>query len=164
MQVITIPNFWEHQHYHTKRGEKPPWIKLKTDIIYNEKIQQLKDNERWIFVALMCLAARHGNEIPADFSYIARNCSEKKGGIAETIIRLKDLKLIAIKRIARSKQNTITDKIREDKIREEESSSFKKRYYKGQEMRVKGVKLFVIPKDGGPWLEFTGQEKDIEYK
>jgi len=44
-------------------------------------------------------------------------------------------------------------------------SSFKKKpYFKGDEMRKKGSHWFVLPKDGGAWLEFAGEEKDIVWK
>jgi hypothetical protein len=63
-----------------------------------------------------------------------------------------------------------SDKSRVDKIRKEESvSSFKtskkrKPFYKNDEMRQVKGKWFVLPKDGGEWLEFAGQQKDIEWK
>jgi len=51
-------------------------------------------------------------------------------------------------------------KLREDKKRRDVSSS-KKMYYDGLEVRKAQNKLWVIPKDGGKWLEFAGNEKDI---
>ena len=49
--------------------------------------------------------------------------------------------------------------------REEKDSSFKKKpYYKGEEMRLKGDKWWVIPSEGGQWLEFMGKKEDIKYK
>ena len=115
MQIITIPNLEIYQHY--KKDRKPIWIKLYVEILYDQKIQLLKDNERWIYVSLLLLASRHNNEIPADFDYIARNCSQKKRGIAGTILKLRDLKLITIKRIAKCYQNAFLEESREDKIR-----------------------------------------------
>jgi len=43
-------------------------------------------------------------------------------------------------------------------------SSFKKPYFRGQEMRKKQNKWWVLPSDGSDWLEFVGTEKDIEWK
>jgi hypothetical protein len=40
-----------------------------------------------------------------------------------------------------------------------------KPFYRGQEMREKPKgKWWVLPNDGSAWLEFAGQEKDIEFK
>ena len=51
------------------------------------------------------------------------------------------------------------------KERKEETSSFKKKpYFRGDEMRKAQNKWWVLPKDGSAWLEFAGQESDIEYK
>ena len=49
-------------------------------------------------------------------------------------------------------------------IRENGSSSKKKPYYDGCEMRSSKGKRWVIPKDGSPWLEFAGSDKDIIWK
>lgn len=67
------------------------------------------------------------------------------------------------------------DKVREDKIRLDEPSSFKKEekvgtkaFYRltGEEMRkTKDGKWWVIPKEGGDWLEFVGSFKsDVIFK
>ncbi|MFC1630249.1 hypothetical protein ACFL06_01805 [Patescibacteria group bacterium] len=53
--------------------------------------------------------------------------------------------------------NTITDK-------QYISSSKKRPYYKGGEMRFKGGKWYVIPMCGGSWLEFAGKKSEIEWK
>lgn len=64
------------------------------------------------------------------------------------------------------------DKIRLDKNKEDTSLSLKsgekmgKAFYKptGEEMRFSKGKWWVIPKDGGEWLEFAGSiKKDIEW-
>ena len=39
-----------------------------------------------------------------------------------------------------------------------------KPYYKGEEMRWSRNKWWVIPKEGGSWLEFAGQENEIEWR
>jgi hypothetical protein len=41
---------------------------------------------------------------------------------------------------------------------------YKKPYFKGNEMRKAQGKWWIIPKEGGQWLEFAGSEKDIIYK
>jgi len=49
-----------------------------------------------------------------------------------------------------------------------ESSSFKKKlkpYFRGEEMRRdQRGKWWVIPKEGGSWLEFAGEESEIEWQ
>lgn len=50
--------------------------------------------------------------------------------------------------------------------KEKNGSSYKKKkpYYKGDEMRFSKDKWWVLPLDGGKWLEFAGKEEEIEYK
>ena len=43
------------------------------------------------------------------------------------------------------------------------NSSFKKPYYYKEEMRKSQGKWWVLPTDGGDWLEFAGSEKDITW-
>ena len=44
-------------------------------------------------------------------------------------------------------------------------SSKKKPYFWGQEMRKdRREKWWVVPGDGGPWLEFAGSESEIEWR
>ena len=51
-------------------------------------------------------------------------------------------------------------------LNKKNTSSFKKPkpYYRGEEMRWYQNKWWVVPKDGGPWLEFVDLEKKIEWK
>ena len=44
------------------------------------------------------------------------------------------------------------------------SSSKKKPYFRGMEMRESKGKVWCLPIDGSPWLEFVGDKKDIIYK
>jgi len=57
-------------------------------------------------------------------------------------------------------------KDKKEKEKEKEVSSLKKGkpFYDDQEMRLKNGKYFVIPKEGGSWLEFVGEEKEIEWR
>ena len=69
-----------------------------------------------------------------------------------------------VQRLSRqSPDNVGKEEKRTDKKRRDVSSS-KKMYYDGLEVRKAQNKLWVIPKDGGEWLEFAGNEKDIIYK
>jgi len=42
-------------------------------------------------------------------------------------------------------------------------SKKKKPYYRGEEMRKKDGKWWVIPKEGGPWCEFADKESTIDW-
>jgi hypothetical protein len=63
------------------------------------------------------------------------------------------------------------EEIRIDKIRTEEKPSFFKKgkrwgekpFYNGQEMRWSKEKWWVIPNDGGDWLEYADKESKIEW-
>lgn len=67
-------------------------------------------------------------------------------------------------------ENTSKNTNREISLQESKSkicgfpSSKKKPYFRGEEMRRSQNKWWVIPKDGGRWLEFTGSEKEIEWR
>jgi len=47
---------------------------------------------------------------------------------------------------------------------EEQSSKKRKPYFQGLEMRKAQNRWWVLPTDGSDWLEFAGQEKEIEWK
>jgi len=65
-----------------------------------------------------------------------------------------------------SRRETLTQTNRNKTIRKKtNSSSFKKKpYYRGDEMRKSQGKWWVLPSDGGDWLEFNAPEKDITWK
>ena len=74
------------------------------------------------------------------------------------------------------KQQSITDNTTKNNSEENYSNKEKikmykkgkkfgeKPYYRGDEMRWFKEKWWVIPKDGGDWLEFAGKEEDIKWK
>jgi len=49
-------------------------------------------------------------------------------------------------------------------IKKNASFKEKKPFYEGQEMRLSKGKWWVIPKEGGSWLEFADTENKIEWK
>lgn len=102
MKVITVPNLGKYQHY--KNRKKMPWIKWHKECLRDYKFCQLRNCERWIFVGLVILAMENDNEIPADFHYIATKISYSFTGFNKIMLKLLDLKLIAIKRIAKRYQ------------------------------------------------------------
>jgi hypothetical protein len=68
---IAITSWEKYQHY---KKRNPPWIKLHSDILQSRMWVMMKDTERLLAVALMVLAARHHNAIPADTDYIKKVC------------------------------------------------------------------------------------------
>ena len=48
--------------------------------------------------------------------------------------------------------------------KEEETSSSKKPFFRGQEMRKAQGRWWILPPDGGEWLEFNASEKEIEWR
>jgi hypothetical protein len=116
MKVITIPNLNKYQHYHKER-ENNPWIKWHKKCLRDEKFLKLNNSERWVFIGLILLAVEKNNQIPAEFPIISHLISNPVRGFNKAMIKLLDLKLIAIKRVARRYQNDSTDKSRVDKIR-----------------------------------------------
>ena len=100
MKVITIPKLKDYQHYGEDRTNNP-WIKWHKKCLRDPEFRQLTNAERWIFIGLILLAVENDNEIPADFHDIALIISHSPAKFSEAIVKLVDLKLIAIKRIAR---------------------------------------------------------------
>lgn len=73
--------------------------------------------------------------------------------------------------ITRSAPGVSSDDDKEEPYKEEpleeEGSSFKKNkkpFFRGKEMRKAQGRWWVLPGDGGEWLEFGGKEKDINWK
>jgi len=132
MKVITIPTLDKYQHY--KDRPTNPWIKWHKACLRDHKFCQLTNGERWIFIGLVILATENNNEIPADFYYISRKISFSSRGLSKTMLKLTDLKLIAIKRVARRYQDADLDKIREDKNKIREDNSLNKLYKDAKEV------------------------------
>jgi len=129
MKVITIPNLSNYQHYGKDR-ETNPWIKWHKKCLRDYKFRQLTNSERWIFIGLILLARENNNEIPADLRDIGLIISHSLTGFNRAVLKLMDLKLIAIKRVARRYQNGALDKIRIDKNRLEKNTVFLNSSYK----------------------------------
>lgn len=69
MQYLRVKNWHEFQHY-GKRN--PPWIKLHNEILHSRTWVTLDDASKALVIAIMLLASRFNNEIPADPAYIQR--------------------------------------------------------------------------------------------
>lgn len=70
-KVAVIKNWSTYQHYSDRN---PPWIKLHNNILTSKTWVCLDDASKALAVAIMLLAARTDNRIPADPEYIKRVC------------------------------------------------------------------------------------------
>ena len=154
MKYLAVTNLDKYQHY---KDRNIIWIKWHIDCLQDYEFMSLKPEERWIFIGLICLACKCNNKINWDENWIEKILNVSQ--ISKIIS-----KLLAINLLSRCYHRAIP--IREDKIREEkrENSFFKKPFFKGKEMRKVKGKWFVLPKDGGEWLEFAAPLKDIEWR
>jgi len=110
-----ITNFTSYQHY--KERDITSWIKLYFKILDDYKVIQLEDNERWIFVGLLLLAGKNGNNIPADYMYIAEQICHRnsRNSIEKTIQKLIQFNLLYEKSLDVVK--SVSTPIRVDKSR-----------------------------------------------
>ena len=69
MQYIRLTNWEELQHY---KDRTPPWIKLHNSILENYQFECLHDASKAHLFAIMLLASRTNNQIPADPEWIKR--------------------------------------------------------------------------------------------
>ena len=167
MKYIVIPNLDNYQHY---KERNIIWIKWYLDSIQDYKFCQLENDERWLFIGLIVLAVKNDNKVPFDVPFIAEKvCYRQKNNLKhinklfKSILKMKKIGLISVEMLSSRYQPAILDKTY--KKREEERSSFNKPYYNDLEMRKdKKGKWWVIPEDGGKWLTFNGDLKDITYK
>jgi hypothetical protein len=157
MKYLQVKNLEKYQ----SGAEDKHWIKIWKKIRSDWAIKQLTDTEKWYYIGLIMLATDCDNYIPHDTSYIASEVaqehSHRLSKVRSGVVKMLDLGLLLL----------CDFDIRKEKKREEKSISSSKKLkptYKGMEMRKQGGKWFVIPLDGGKWLEFGGKEKDIEYK
>jgi len=74
MQYIAIVDWAKHQHY---KDRNPPWIKLHTKLLENERFEGMKDTEKAHLMLLWLLAARKNNRIPAEKKWLARHSAAK---------------------------------------------------------------------------------------
>jgi len=93
--TISVTNWDDFQHY---RDRDPPWIKLYRDILTSEPWLMGTDCSRLVQIAIMLLAARYKNAIPADPELIrkASNLDHPISDIWTSIEKLVSLKFIKI--------------------------------------------------------------------
>lgn len=139
-----------------------PKIKLKPAIILDylarwhltskeQSVKMIFENEEYTLINFNTLI----NELPM------LEC-KNKSRIGKYI---KDLKRWGFIKIKKTKDNWLFVRLTELSV-EIYFELAKKPYYKGQEMRQtkKDGKWWVIPREGGPWKQFAGEESEIIYK
>ena len=144
----------------------------------------------WICVELV---GREGNNFRVSaekewFSYLEKNSGIERKKIKTILQAFADTNLVDKKALNKGelylpklqeRVDEYTDKVgrksrqspdivgkeekRTDKKRRDTSFS-KKMFYKGLEVRKAQGKLWVLPPDGGKWLEFAGKEEEIEIR
>ena len=111
---------WDRwQTYRKDRGQ-PPWIKLHRQVMRNAEWVQLTDAERGQLVAMWLLAADKDGELPNDRDLIAKLCYMETPPDIEMFARRGFLELDdTVTPERRQGDNPETEKIREEKRREE---------------------------------------------
>lgn len=69
MKYIAIKNLEKYQRY-TKR--RPPWVKLHQSLLEDAHLMCASCTDRWIAIALLLVASRYDNRIPADLEWLTR--------------------------------------------------------------------------------------------
>jgi hypothetical protein len=111
MNCLEIKNLEKYQHY---KDRNMVWIKWHISSLQDYKFSKLKDNQKWLFIGLVCLACKTDNKIPIDYEWI-------KTQIAYTSNTLKsDIDfLIASEMLSSCYQVASLDKKREEENRED---------------------------------------------
>ena len=149
--------------------------------------KNISANAKLLFAEIMALSKKSGR-CYATNEYLAERMGLSKRTIPKLLKELRNDLLIQIS-IKRNSDGTYRDitlsligeggcrrttrggiaKLRGQKryrqidIDKEKKSSSKKPYYGNEEMRFSKGRWWVLPNDGGEWLEFAGKEEDIIY-
>lgn len=128
MATISIVRWDEFQHY---RDRDPPWIKLYRDTLTSLAWMMGNDHSKLLMCALMLIAARYKNEIPADPLLVKRmaHLEMDEKVISETLEKLVELEFLEIhgltingKSVAKALlANRYTEKERSEQERSEQS-------------------------------------------
>lgn len=87
MSYISVARFNEYQHY---KGRKPPWVKLYVKLIDpHSAFNRLPPTTRYLFVALLLLAAEWDNAIPNQNELIASTLAIPTRNVREGLAELK---------------------------------------------------------------------------
>lgn len=90
-KIARIINWERHQHY---KDRNPPWIKLHRDLLTSETWVSSDDASKALAIALMVLAAEHGNRIPANPRYIQRRAYLEKEPDLSGLVALQFIEII----------------------------------------------------------------------
>jgi len=69
MRYFRVKNFEKFQHF---KKERPPWIKLYTDLFQDREFMSLSETHRYQIIMIWGVASRCKNRIPEDISYLSR--------------------------------------------------------------------------------------------
>ena len=87
MSYLSVARFNDYQHY---KGRKPPWIKLYVKLIDpHSAFNRLPPTTRYLFVALLLLAAEWDNAIPNQNELIASTLAIPTRNVREGLAELK---------------------------------------------------------------------------
>lgn len=88
---ISIVSWAKYQHY---KDRNPPWIKLHRDLLTSETWVSSSDASKALAIALMMLAAEHGNRIPANPRYIQRRAYLEKEPDLQGLVDLQFIEIV----------------------------------------------------------------------
>ena len=120
MKYLAVKNFEKFQHY---RDRSPPWIKLYNAILDDYEFCALPDASRYHLLAIMLLASRSDNRIPADATWIAGRIGARGKVDLDGLIASGFLRVIsgATDDVAECKQDASKPLEREEREREGET-------------------------------------------
>jgi len=131
-EYIIVKDFAKHQHY---KGSRPIiWIKLYMSLLRSDKFFNLIEDERWVYVGLLLLAALKKNQILFDLNFLKANLCHYNfpvESLERAIFSLKREGLIAIKLLSGCYQDDRADKEKdkdEDKDKEIDIDGEEQRY------------------------------------
>jgi len=93
IEYIQIRNLDRYQpHYRDER--KCIWIRWDIEAIGDYKISKLSSSQRWLFIALICLACKHDNRIPYDRQWLSEETRHPSKDILNDLKMLQTLELL----------------------------------------------------------------------
>jgi len=122
--LVRIKNWDRYQHY---KDRNPPWFKMYTDLLTSNTWICSDDASRALAIALMVLASKTQNKIPASEEYLKRVAYLNATPNLQRLVELDFIELVedssdASAVLARRYQVASTEKRREEKSREEKTN------------------------------------------
>ena len=93
MEYFKIVNLDKYQTY---KDRHPSWAKMFVNMLDDDKIRQLYDGERWLFVALVLLAVGCNNRVQYDVQWIYNRVAYRARGRGAYRVRLGCKKMLKI--------------------------------------------------------------------